>query len=53
VLPFGNTIDLLARLHAGQTKAVASGTYYGYLALKAGKIRSALGLVSAGKDALF
>ena len=77
LLPFSNVIDLLARLHQGQTKAVACGAGYGYLALDAGgsyylchrlsgedafqvgtlgtgpdagKIRSSLAQVTAGKD---
>ncbi len=36
VLPFGNLIDLLARLHVGQTKSVACGAGLGYLAVDAG-----------------
>jgi uncharacterized protein len=35
VLPFGNLIDLLARLHVGQTKTVACGAGLGYLAVDA------------------
>jgi len=79
VLPFSNLIDLLARLHVGQTKSVSCGAGLGYLAVDAGgsfyvchrltgddafcvgtlnsgpdtgKIRSALELLTAGKDAL-
>ena len=79
VLPFSNLIDLLARLHAGQTKSVSCGAGLGYLAVDAGgsfyvchrltgdeafcvgtldtgpdteKIRSALDMVTAGKDML-
>jgi uncharacterized protein len=79
ILPFGNLIDLLARLHVGQTKSVACGAGLGYLAVDAEgsfyvchrltgddafrvgtletgpdaeKIRSALEMVTAGKDAL-
>jgi uncharacterized protein len=33
LLPFTNLIDLLARLHLGQTKAVSCGAGYGYLAV--------------------
>lgn len=36
VLPFSNMIDLLARLHVGQTKRVACGAGFGYLAVDAG-----------------
>lgn len=36
VLPFSNIIDLLARLHVGQTKSVACGAGLGYLAVDAG-----------------
>jgi uncharacterized protein len=36
VLPFSNLIDLLARLHEGQTKSVACGAGFGYLAVDAG-----------------
>jgi uncharacterized protein len=36
VLPFSNIIDLLARLHVGQTKSVACGAGFGYLAVDAG-----------------
>lgn len=35
VLPFSNLIDLLARLHVGQTKAVSCGAGFGYLAVDA------------------
>lgn len=33
ILPFSNLIDLLARLHTGQTKSVSCGAGYGYLAV--------------------
>ncbi len=33
LLPFTNLIDLLARLHLGQTKSVSCGAGYGYLAI--------------------
>ena len=33
LLPFTNLIDLLARLHLGQTKSVSCGAGYGYLAV--------------------
>ena len=33
LLPFSNLIDLLARLHLGQTKSVSCGAGYGYLAV--------------------
>lgn len=33
ILPFSNLIDLLARLHMGQTKSVSCGAGYGYLAV--------------------
>lgn len=36
ILPFGNLLELLSRLHMGQTKAVACGAGYGYLAVDAG-----------------
>lgn len=36
LLPFTNLIDLLARLHLGQTKSVSCGAGYGYLAVDAG-----------------
>lgn len=36
ILPFGNLLELLGRLHMGQTKAVACGAGYGYLAVDAG-----------------
>lgn len=36
VVPFSNIIDLLARLHVGQTKSVACGAGLGYLAVDAG-----------------
>jgi uncharacterized protein len=36
ILPFSNVIDLLARLHAGQTKAIGCGAGFGYLAVDAG-----------------
>ncbi len=36
ILPFGNLLELLSRLHMGQTKAVACGAGYGYLAVAAG-----------------
>lgn len=79
VLPFSNLIDLLARLHVGQTKSFACGAGLGYLAVDAEgsfyvchrltgdeafhvgnldtgpdteKIRSALDIVTAGKDLL-
>lgn len=79
ILPFSNIIDLLARLHVGQTKSVSCGAGLGYLAVDAGgsfyvchrltgdeafragtldtgpdmeKIRSALEMVTAGKDVL-
>lgn len=78
-LPFSNIIDLLARLHVGQTKSVSCGAGFGYLAVDAegsfyvchrltgddafcvgtldagadaGKIRSALDMVTAGLDEL-
>ncbi len=35
ILPFSNIIDLLARLHLGQTKAVSCGAGLGYLAVDA------------------
>ncbi|MFA7280623.1 MAG: radical SAM protein [Sterolibacterium sp.] len=35
LLPFTNLIDLLARLHLGQTKSVSCGAGYGYLAVDA------------------
>lgn len=35
ILPFANLIELLGRLHMGQTKAVACGAGYGYLAVDA------------------
>ena len=35
ILPFSNFIDLLARLHVGQTKSVACGAGLGYLAVDA------------------
>jgi len=35
VLPFTNIIDLLARLHLGQTKSISCGAGYGYLAVDA------------------
>lgn len=35
LLPFTNLIDLLARLHKGQTKSVSCGAGYGYLAVDA------------------
>jgi uncharacterized protein len=35
MLPFGNLLELLGRLHTGQTKAVACGAGYGYLAVDA------------------
>ncbi|MGB9082578.1 MAG: radical SAM protein [Desulfuromonadaceae bacterium] len=35
VLPFSNLIDLLARLHKGQTKSVSCGAGLGYLAVDA------------------
>lgn len=36
ILPFSNILELLSRLHTGQTKAVACGAGYGYLAVDAG-----------------
>ena len=36
ILPFANLLELLGRLHMGQTKAVACGAGYGYLAVDAG-----------------
>ena len=36
ILPFSNLLELLGRLHMGQTKAVACGAGYGYLAVDAG-----------------
>jgi uncharacterized protein len=33
LLPFTNLIDLLARLHLGQTKSISCGAGYGYLAV--------------------
>lgn len=36
ILPFGNVLELLGRLHMGQTKSVACGAGYGYLAVDAG-----------------
>lgn len=36
ILPFSNLIDLLARLHLGQTKSVSCGAGLGYLAVDAG-----------------
>jgi len=35
VRPFSNILDLLGRLHLGQTKSVACGAGYGYLAVDA------------------
>ncbi|MDH3454454.1 MAG: SPASM domain-containing protein [Desulfuromonadales bacterium] len=35
VLPFSNLLDLLGRLHLGQTKSVACGAGFGYLAVDA------------------
>lgn len=35
ILPFSNILDLLGRLHLGQTKSVACGAGYGYLAVDA------------------
>lgn len=35
ILPFSNILDLLGRLHLGQTKAVACGAGFGYLAVDA------------------
>jgi len=36
ILPFSNLVELLSRLHMGQTKAIACGAGYGYLAVDAG-----------------
>lgn len=36
MLPFANILDLVARLHVGQTKSVSCGAGYGYLAVDAG-----------------
>lgn len=36
ILPFSNILELLSRLHSGQTKAVACGAGYGYLAVDSG-----------------
>lgn len=36
ILPFGNLLELLGRLHTGRTKAVACGAGYGYLAVDSG-----------------
>lgn len=35
ILPFSNILDLLGRLHMGQTKSVACGAGFGYLAVDA------------------
>ncbi len=35
VLPFSNILDLLARLHSGQAKAISCGAGYGYMAVDA------------------
>jgi uncharacterized protein len=35
VLPFANILDLLGRLHLGQTKAVSCGAGFGYMAVDA------------------
>ncbi len=35
ILPFSNILDLLGRLHLGQTKSVACGAGFGYLAVDA------------------
>ena len=35
ILPFSNVLDLLGRLHLGQTKSVACGAGFGYLAVDA------------------
>ena len=35
ILPFSNLLDLLGRLHLGQTKEIACGAGFGYLALDA------------------
>lgn len=35
ILPFSNILELLSRLHSGQTKAVSCGAGYGYLAVDA------------------
>lgn len=35
VLPFSNILDLLGRLHRGQTKSIACGAGFGYLAVDA------------------
>ncbi len=35
ILPFSNILDLLARLHLGQTKSIACGAGFGYLAVDA------------------
>lgn len=35
ILPFSNILDLLGRLHLGQTKSIACGAGFGYLAVDA------------------
>ncbi len=35
ILPFSNVLDLLGRLHLGQTKSIACGAGFGYLAVDA------------------
>lgn len=35
ILPFGNILDVLSRLHLGQTKSIACGAGFGYLAVDA------------------
>ena len=36
ILPFSNMVELLGRLHRGETKAISCGAGYGYLAVDAG-----------------
>lgn len=61
ILPFSNLLDLLGRLHLGQTKSVACGAGFGYLAVDAegtffpchrlaGEERFRVGDLAAGAD---